>query len=146
MLVKISQSNSSQTLKFWLLLQHKNCNKPVELPFIKFVGTEEPKRPSIKLSVEGVIVVPVNNKNGKTVLNSLPNDKILDWFKLKAFADDTWKIVKMMIYVLDRVENIVGKGENAGYQHFLLFPQWFQKPSCPRSLKVRIACQDWVNG
>ena len=22
-------------------------------------------------------------------------------------------------------ENIVGKGENAGYQHFLLFPQWF---------------------
>ena len=23
------------------------------------------------------------------------------------------------------VENIVGKGENAGYQHFLLFPQCF---------------------
>ena len=23
----------------------------------------------------------------------------------------------------DRVENIVGKGENAGYQHFLLFRQ-----------------------
>ena len=23
-------------------------------------------------------------------------------------------------------ENIVGKGENAGYQHFLLFPQCFQ--------------------
>ena len=29
--------------------------------------------------------------------------------------------------LLDRVENIVGKGENAGYQHFLLFPQCFQK-------------------
>ena len=25
-----------------------------------------------------------------------------------------------MIYVFDRVENIVGKGENAVYQHFLL--------------------------
>ena len=24
------------------------------------------------------------------------------------------------------VENIVGKGENAGYQHFLLYPQCFQ--------------------
>ena len=24
------------------------------------------------------------------------------------------------------VENIVGKGENAGYQHFLLFPQYFE--------------------
>ena len=27
----------------------------------------------------------------------------------------------MMIHVFDRVENIVGKGENASYQHFLLF-------------------------
>ena len=26
------------------------------------------------------------------------------------------------------VENIVGKGENAGHQHFLLFPQSSQKP------------------
>ena len=26
----------------------------------------------------------------------------------------------------DRVENIVGKGENAGYQHFLLFQQCFE--------------------
>ena len=26
---------------------------------------------------------------------------------------------------LGRVENIVGKGENAGFQHFLLFPQCF---------------------
>ena len=27
------------------------------------------------------------------------------------------------------VENMLGKGENAGYQHFLLFPKYFQKPS-----------------
>ena len=26
-----------------------------------------------------------------------------------------------MIFLLDRVENTVGKGENAGYQHFLQF-------------------------
>ena len=31
--------------------------------------------------------------------------------------------------VFGRVENIVGKGENVGYQHFLLFPQYFQKRS-----------------
>ena len=70
--------------------------------------------------------------------NPLPNDKLLDWFKLKAFADDNLKVIKLMIYVLDRVENIVGKGENAGYQHFLLFPRCFQKPSCPRSIMVGI--------
>ena len=31
-----------------------------------------------------------------------------------------------MIFLFDRVENIVEKGENAGYKHFLLFPQCFQ--------------------
>ena len=37
----------------------------------------------------------------------------------------------MIISVFDRVENIVGKGENAGHQHFLLFPQCFEKASFP---------------
>ena len=32
--------------------------------------------------------------------------------------------------VFHRVENNVGKGENAGYQHFLLFPHCFQKRFC----------------
>ena len=54
----------------------------------------------------------------------------------------------MVISVLDRAENIVGKGENAGnnihagkgenagFQHFLLFPQCFQKLSFQEVLKV----------
>ena len=36
------------------------------------------------------------------------------------------------------VENIAGKGENAGYHHFLLFPQCFQKTSLSWSLKLEI--------
>ena len=35
-------------------------------------------------------------------------------------------------------ENSVGKGENAGNQHFLLSPQCFQKQSLSGSLKVGI--------
>ena len=31
-----------------------------------------------------------------------------------------------------RLENVVGKGENADYQHFLLFPQCFQNSFFPR--------------
>ena len=31
---------------------------------------------------------------------------------------------------MEWVENIAGKGENAGYQHFLIFPQCFQKAFC----------------
>ena len=72
------------------------------------------------------------------VLNSLPNDKILDWSKLKAFADDKINVTVKLKFSLGRVENIVGNGENAGYQHFLLFPQCFQKASYTGSLKVGI--------
>ena len=37
---------------------------------------------------------------------------------------------------LERVENIVGKGENAGYQHFLLFSLCFQMASFSGLFKV----------
>ena len=57
---------------------------------------------------------------------------------MKAFADDKFDVAKIMISVLDSAENIVGKGENAGYQHFLLFPQCFQKLSVSESLKLGI--------
>ena len=56
-------------------------------------------------------------------VNSLPNDKILDWSNLKAFADDQINVTQELKFVLGREENIIGKGENAGYQHFLFFPQ-----------------------
>ena len=64
-------------------------------------------------------------------MNSLPDYKIFDWSKLKAFADDKNLIngIQKVEFVLGRVENIVGKGENVGYQHFLLFSQCFQKAS-----------------
>ena len=61
--------------------------------------------------------------------------KILTKSKLKVFADEK-NFVKMTISLLDRVENIVGKGENAGYQHFLFFPLGFPKLSSLGSLKV----------
>ena len=43
-----------------------------------------------------------------------------------------------MKFVLGRVENIVEKGENAGYQHFFLFPKCFQKAFYTGFLKVGI--------
>ena len=56
--------------------------------------------------------------------------------KLKAFADDKLNVARMLISLLHRMENTVGKGENAGYQHFLLFPLCFPKPSSLGSLKL----------
>ena len=72
-------------------------------------------------------------------LISLPNDTYLDLTKFKAFADDKLNVVKIMIYQQDRVVNIVGKGENAGYQQFLFFSQCLIKASFSGSLKVGIA-------
>ena len=58
----------------------------------------------------------------------LPNNKLS---KLKANADE-----KILVNVIEklkpdfrRVENIVGKRKNVGYQHFLLFLHCFQKAS-----------------
>ena len=45
--------------------------------------------------------------------------------------------------VFNWVENFKGKGENAGYQHFLRFPQRFQKFPVPESLKL---CGNWSQG
>ena len=57
--------------------------------------------------------------------NSLPNEKFLDWSKLKAFADDKIKLAEKLTFLFGRVEYSVGKGENAVYQQFLLFSQCF---------------------
>ena len=64
--------------------------------------------------------------------------------KFKAFADNNFIVAKIMISVFDRAENIVGKGENAGNQHFLLFQQCFHEASFPGSLKVGIIVKNVV--
>ena len=40
------------------------------------------------------------------ILKSVPNDKILHWSKLKAFADDKIKVLKMFIFVVDRLKTL----------------------------------------
>ena len=47
--------------------------------------------------------------------NSLPNDKPLDQSKFKEVADDKINAAKKFEFVWAMVENILGKGENAGY-------------------------------
>ena len=71
-------------------------------------------------------------------MNPLPNDKILDLSKYKAFTDDNLNVYPKLTFALGRIENIVGKGENAGYEHFFLFPKCFQKDSSSGSVKVGI--------
>ena len=62
---------------------------------------------------------------GETNLNSLPNDKIVDSSKLRAFADNEMIVTQKLNFALGREENVLEKGENVDFEHFLLFPQCF---------------------
>ena len=64
--------------------------------------------------------------------------EIFNWSKLKKIANDKIDVTQKLKFGFGRIENIVGKGENAGYQHFLLFPQCFQKAFVSESLKAVI--------
>ena len=44
--------------------------------------------------------------------------------KLKTLADEKLNVV---LRCCDEKKNTVGKAENAGYQHFLSFPQYFSR-------------------
>ena len=65
--------------------------------------------------------------------NPLTENNNLALSEFKAFAEDIFNLTQMVALYVDWIENIVGKGENAGNQHFLLFSQCFQKPTSSRS-------------
>ena len=48
------------------------------------------------------------------LFNSLPNKKLLDWSKFEGFVNDKINVNEKLKFILERVENIVGKGEKAG--------------------------------
>ena len=59
------------------------------------------------------------------LINPFPHNRILDQTQLKAFADDKLNVTKMIIFVCDRLENIVGRGEiacisNFSFSHYVL--------------------------
>ena len=60
-------------------------------------------------------------------LNSFPKGQILDFSKLKEFADDNFKFERNGRKFSKWIENTVEKGEIARYEQFLLFSQCFQK-------------------
>ena len=67
------------------------------------------------------------NDSEKIDIHPFPHNKILDQTKLKAFAGDKSNLTKMIISALDRVENIVGKGEIACTSNFSFSHNVFKK-------------------
>ena len=59
-------------------------------------------------------------------LNSLPNDKFLDWFKLEAFTDDKINATsKQILFGMDRKR--CGKRRKCWLPAFSPFPTMFSK-------------------
>ena len=55
---------------------------------------------------------------------------------LQVFAGNRINASQERNFLLGKIEKIVGKGENADHQHFLLFQQCFQTDSFSDFLKV----------
>ena len=60
-------------------------------------------------------------------VNALPIGKIFNWTKFQPFPDNKINVAENLKFLLQMVENTVGKEENAVHQHFLLLPDDFKK-------------------
>ena len=77
-------------------------------------------------------------KESNYLAASLYKTTFLEWFKMKAIADDRINVTEKSKFVLGREENIVGTGGNDSNKHFLLYLQFFSKSFFSGLLKVRI--------
>ena len=74
---------------------------------------------------------PLNERNEsekENRINPFSGDNILELSKLKAFASDKFNVDHTLNLSFEGQKTLCEKEKNAGYQHFLLSPQCFQKP------------------
>ena len=63
--------------------------------------------------IEGKMKIFRRQNSILAMFHSLPNDKFSDGSKLKALADNKINVTEKLKFVLRKVENTVGKRENA---------------------------------
>ena len=63
--------------------------------------------------------------------------KTYGYFNSESICQRQVRVAQITKLEFDSVETIMGKGENVGHQHFLLFPQSFYTLFFSGSLKVR---------
>ena len=66
----------------------------------------------------------------------MSDDEISALPKMTAYADGHFILAQVVRFFCEIIENIMGKGENTGYQHFLLFPNVLKKISSQEHQKV----------
>ena len=111
------QQQRNQQFQDQRLMQQQMANKPGNMP---------PNMPQSNFNPMGRPQNPQSQGNYTTASNqvrfiTVPSDKYLDWTKLKDFTDYKLNFDKMVIFIFDRVENIVGKGD-CFFCETLIFP------------------------
>ena len=128
--VKSNIENSPQSGTVEIILLHRNLRSLRECSHILTKNNAQMitlVSHNVKILTSSMCSILEGSDLDSNILNPFPNEKYLDLTKFKAFADDKLNAAEIITSLSGRVENIVGKGENAGYQHFLLFPQCFQR-------------------
>ena len=95
---------------------------------------------------ENLAFQPPFEPNGTIVFkyfNPFQDDKILAWSKMKQFAEDKIDVVKMMISLLDRVEN-TGKRRKCWLPAFSPFPTVFSKAFFLPVVKSGLCCKGLI--
>ena len=92
--------------------------------FIHFISNKVYQKNKEKKKIKQNIPQDLYNGNNRKIMPFDPE------FPESKFADNNFKLFTTQSRLLTTLykkpfENIVGKGENAGNQHFLLFPQCF---------------------
>ena len=60
----------------------------------------------------------ISHQISPTIVNPLQDNKMLALSTLTALAHDIFNVAQMMQFSFDKIENIVGKGENAVFSPF----------------------------
>ena len=79
-----------------------------------------------------------NGKNSWRIQALIVDLYCLSLHYIFCFKLDKINLIQKLKFDLGSVENIVRKGQNAGYKYFLLFPQYFETLAFSTSLKVGI--------
>ena len=75
-------------------------------------------------------------KNIFTNISRYPTGKYEIKTNIKAFTEEKLNLARMRVSLFEQIENSVGKGGNAGYQHFLLLSQCIEKSNLQVLLKT----------
>ena len=108
LLMALSNIHPENIVGKMLVTSMVSCSQNVFCVSKRQVSLSQPYQ---NLSLSPAKALNLDNSKIVSFVNSSPNDKILDMTKMKAFADDKISAAQMMISVLKRVENTMGKGK-----------------------------------